>query len=86
MIDFTKQALKDLASIAKDKQGKKDAQRIIEAIKRFDEKGIGDVRPLKGALKGKYRLRVGIFRVIFSRQGDTLLIESIDRRKDAYRK
>ena len=36
-----------------------DAGRIISALERFAAAGLGDVKALKGALKGRYRLRVG---------------------------
>ena len=36
-----------------------DAERIIHALDVFAAKGHGDVNALKGALKGRYRLRVG---------------------------
>jgi hypothetical protein len=36
-----------------------DAERIIRALETFAAAGYGDVKALKGALKGRYRLRVG---------------------------
>ena len=43
-----------------------DAQRIIRALEGFAATGLGDVKALKGALKGRYRLRVGKWRSFFS--------------------
>lgn len=45
--------------------GRSDAQRIIRALEGFAASGLGDVKALKGALKGRYRLRVGKWRIFF---------------------
>ena len=42
-----------------------------------------DVRPLTGS-RNAYRLRIGAYRVIFRREGDTLIIEDIAPRGGAY--
>jgi hypothetical protein len=34
-----------------------DAERLIRALEGFAATGLGDVKALKGALKGRYRLR-----------------------------
>ena len=39
-----------------------DAKRIIHALEAFTADGRGDVKALKGALKGRYRLRIGKWR------------------------
>jgi hypothetical protein len=39
-----------------------DAKRIIHALEAFAVDGRGDVKALKGALKGRYRLRIGKWR------------------------
>jgi mRNA interferase RelE/StbE len=36
-----------------------DAERIVRALEVFAATGRGDVKALTGALKGRYRLRVG---------------------------
>ena len=43
-----------------------DAKRIVHALDGFVADGRGDVKALKGALKGRYRLRMGKWRVFFS--------------------
>ncbi|MEI6466437.1 MAG: type II toxin-antitoxin system RelE/ParE family toxin [Verrucomicrobiota bacterium] len=43
----------------------------------------GDVKKLS-AREGKYRLRVGPFRVLFALQGDTIFIHAVKDRKEAY--
>src|ERR1019366_7501998 len=35
-----------------------DAERVVRALEGFAVSGLGDVKALKGALKGRYRLRV----------------------------
>ena len=42
-----------------------EAQRIIRALEVFITIGHGDIKALKGPLKGRYRLRVGKWRVFF---------------------
>lgn len=36
-----------------------DAKRIVHALEAFAADGRGDIKTLKGALKGRYRLRIG---------------------------
>ena len=44
-----------------------------------------DVKALKGALKGRYRLRVGKWRIFFSfEQPDTVVVTEVDNRGQAY--
>jgi mRNA-degrading endonuclease RelE of RelBE toxin-antitoxin system len=40
-----------------------DAGRITHALELFAATGYGDIKALKGVLKGRYRLRVGKWRV-----------------------
>ncbi|MBF0549220.1 MAG: hypothetical protein HQK60_01670 [Deltaproteobacteria bacterium] len=47
-----------------------------------------DLKPLKGKLKGSYRIKTGQLRIIFTLRQDVIsvaLVESISLRKDAYR-
>ena len=51
----------------------------------FAADGRGDVKALKGAMKGRYRLRVGKWRVFFSlAQPDHVVVIDIDNRGQAY--
>jgi len=43
-----------------------DAQRIIRALEGLAASGLGDVKALKGSLKGRYRLCVGKMARFFS--------------------
>jgi mRNA-degrading endonuclease RelE of RelBE toxin-antitoxin system len=62
-----------------------DAERIIHALELFSATGHGDVKALKGALKGRYRLRVGKWRAFFSLdQPGTVAVSDIDNRGQAY--
>ena len=62
-----------------------DAQRIVVALEAFAATGRGDVKALKGALKGRYRLRVGKWRVFFSLdQPGSIVVSDIDNRGQAY--
>jgi mRNA-degrading endonuclease RelE of RelBE toxin-antitoxin system len=62
-----------------------DAQRIVRALEGFAADGRGDVKALKGALKGRYRLRIGKWRVFFSLdQPGNIVVTDVDNRGQAY--
>jgi mRNA interferase RelE/StbE len=62
-----------------------EAGRIIRALESFAVTGRGDIKALKGALKGRYRLRVGKWRIFFSfDQPGTIVVIDIDNRGQAY--
>jgi mRNA interferase RelE/StbE len=62
-----------------------DAKRIIHALEAFAADGHGDVKGLKGALKGRYRLRIGKWRVVFSLdQPGNVVVTDVDNRGQAY--
>jgi mRNA interferase RelE/StbE len=62
-----------------------DAGRVIQALEAFASSGRGDVKALKGALKGRYRLRVGKWRIFFSLdQAGAIVVVHIDNRGQAY--
>ena len=62
-----------------------DAERVIRALEGFAAAGRGDVKALKGALKGRYRLRVGKWRVFFSLvQPGNVVVTDVDNRGQAY--
>jgi mRNA-degrading endonuclease RelE of RelBE toxin-antitoxin system len=53
--------------------------------KREKASGLGDVKALKGALKGRYRLRVGKWRIFFSLdQPGNVVVTDVDNRGQAY--
>jgi mRNA interferase RelE/StbE len=61
------------------------ATRIETAVDAYAETGRGDVKKLKGQYLGQYRLRVGKWRVYFTRDHDLLILIGIDDRGQAYR-
>jgi mRNA-degrading endonuclease RelE of RelBE toxin-antitoxin system len=62
-----------------------DADRVIRALEGFAAAGLGDVKALKGALKGRYRLRVGKWRIFFSLdQPGSIVVTDVDNRGQAY--
>jgi mRNA-degrading endonuclease RelE of RelBE toxin-antitoxin system len=62
-----------------------DARRIVHALEAFAADGRGDVKALKGAMKGRYRLRVGKWRAFFSLdQPGNVVVTDVDNRGQAY--
>jgi mRNA-degrading endonuclease RelE of RelBE toxin-antitoxin system len=58
---------------------------IIRALEGLATSGLGDVKALKGALKGRYRLRVGKWRVFFRLdQPGSVVVTDVDNRGQAY--
>ena len=62
--------------------------RLSKAIKRLKDNPLygRDIKRLKGKLRGKYRLRVGSFRVVYliDEKRKVVVIESIGPRGDIY--
>lgn len=55
------------------------------ALEAFAADGHGDVKALKGALKGRCRLRIGKWRVFFSLdQPGNVAVTGVDNRGQAY--
>ena len=62
-----------------------DAERVVRTLEGFTAGGLGDVKALKGALKGRYRLRVGKWRIFFSLdQPGSVVVTDVDNRGQAY--
>ncbi len=76
-IGYSKQAVKYINSA--DKTTKK---RLKEAIEKIP---LGDIKKLQGIDNG-YRLRVGDLRVLFSIENDTIYIDNILPRGQAYKR
>ncbi len=75
-IEYKKKAVKYINNA--DKSTKK---RLKEAIERIP---FGDIKKLKGYEK-EYRLRVGDLRVLFTMDAETLIINDIKPRGQAYK-
>jgi|DewCreStandDraft_5_1066085.scaffolds.fasta_scaffold08681_8 mRNA interferase RelE/StbE len=65
----------------------KDAVRILNAVNKLYKQPYVSGEPLEGKFKGKYRMRVGDYRVIYWVKEDekTVYIISVGHRKDIYR-
>jgi mRNA-degrading endonuclease RelE of RelBE toxin-antitoxin system len=62
-----------------------EAARVLRALETFAALGRGDVKALKGALKGQYRLRVGTWRVFFRLDEPSgIIVSDVDNRGQAY--
>ncbi len=62
-------ALKDVARLDRPMR-----ERIVSAVERFAETGMGDVRRLRGKEQEIYRLRVGEWRVLFTRRKTRIIL------------
>ena len=63
---------------------KPTAMRILSALHRFAESGVGDVKTLQG--KEELRLRIGDYRLFFvCTDADTIEIRRVRHRSEAYR-
>jgi mRNA interferase RelE/StbE len=60
--------------------------RIFENILRFARTGRGDVVALQGEFAGRFRLRVGDFRVLFTLEKGAMRILGVRHRSQAYRR
>lgn len=76
-IEYSKKAVKYINST--DKPTKK---RLKEAIEKIP---FGDIKKLQGIEDG-YRLRVGDLRVLYSMEGDSIYIDNIVPRGQAYKR
>ncbi|MBM3299137.1 MAG: type II toxin-antitoxin system RelE/ParE family toxin [Deltaproteobacteria bacterium] len=75
-------------SVDKDlkKLDKADAKRVLDKVERELKKDPDAGEPLKGKFSGLLRLRVGDYRVIYTRTKDGVLILAVSHRKDVYQK
>jgi mRNA-degrading endonuclease RelE of RelBE toxin-antitoxin system len=73
----------DEAEKAIDKLDTKMAGRIIKGIIRLPKRG--NIAPLSGKLEGKFRLKIGDWRVIFYQKAGIITIDNIVPRGDAYK-
>jgi mRNA interferase RelE/StbE len=79
-IELRKSAIKDL-----DKISSKDKKRIIKSIESLTN--FPKVSNLKQLITSDYafRMRVGVYRILFDVINDTILIARVLHRKDAYK-
>ena len=79
-IDWTDEARADVRRL-----DKPTARRVFEALLAFARTGQGNVRVLHGDLAGRFRLRVGDWRLILSQLGFTVRVHQVAHRSEAYR-
>jgi len=72
-------AVKDLKSISL-----KDRERIIDKIEALEDGLQGDVKKLTNHTP-EYRLRSGVWRVLFEVEGSRIIVYRVLHRKEAYR-
>ena len=78
--EWTQRAVKDVARLDRPMR-----ERIVAAVERFAETGMGDVRRLRGKEQEIYRLRVGEWRVLFARRKTrVILVLRVRPRASAY--
>jgi mRNA interferase RelE/StbE len=78
-LEISDEALAQLRALPKDQR-----QRIGQRLDTLQTDLQGDVKKLAGQ-EGKYRLRVGSFRVLFALEKDLIFVHVVKDRKDAYR-
>jgi mRNA-degrading endonuclease RelE of RelBE toxin-antitoxin system len=60
-------------------------RRINDALQRLEQwPKVSGAKPLRGNLKGCFRLRCGDWRIVFRAGGDDLFVIAIDNRRDVY--
>jgi mRNA interferase RelE/StbE len=64
--------------------GQAEAIRVLRAIARFARTGDGDVKALTGTYAGRFRLRVGNYRVFEKKPEQTILVQRVLHRSQAY--
>jgi mRNA interferase RelE/StbE len=80
-IDIRRTAQKQL-----DRLSDEDADRIAESLQRMAQLGIGDVKDIGDDYAGRYRLRVGDWRVYFNLEGNIIEVILLEKRGEAYKK
>ena len=78
-IKFKKKAVKELQKLPK-----KDAERIVEKISALSDNLTGDVKKLTD-FTPEYRLRVGVYRVLFEIEKNVIIIYHVKQRGEAYK-
>lgn len=76
-IDLSKTALKALQ-----KMDAKQRERIILSLQALPQ---GDVKPMAGKPEGRYRLRVGGYRVIYRAEGEEIHVLDVGARGGIYK-
>lgn len=81
-VDWERRARRQMEELAQRQPD--EARRIAEAVRRFAEEGVGDVKKLQGQRPTTWRLRAGSWRIRFRMEGDQLRVVAVTLRRDAY--
>jgi mRNA interferase RelE/StbE len=80
-IEWTEDALKDI-----EKLDKLVARRILRKISWFGDNFERVIpEPLSGDFKGTFKLRIGDWRVIYTLEGNVIVIQMIGHRREIYK-
>ena len=80
-VEWTEGAIKDL-----EKLDRQVAQRILKRVAWFSNNFKMVVpEPLAGEFKGAFKLRVGEWRVIYTVEGEAIIIRFVGHRREIYR-
>jgi mRNA-degrading endonuclease RelE of RelBE toxin-antitoxin system len=79
LVEIRKGAQKQL-----DRLSDEDTTRIVEALFRMAELGIGDVKDIGDDYAGNYRMRVGSWRIYFNLDGNIIDVALLEKRGKAY--
>jgi addiction module RelE/StbE family toxin len=80
-VSYKKSVARDLKNL-----DRSEAKKVIDKLERELRKDPGVGEPLKGKFAGLSRLRVGDYRVIYTRTKDGVLVLLVAHRQDVYRK
>lgn len=59
--------------------------RVAAVFQRLEKwPAVSGAKPLRGDLKGNFRVRTGDYRIIFRLDGNTVIIWRVDNRRDVY--
>ena len=80
-IEWTEPAARDL-----EKLDRQVARRILKRLT-WLSKNLGSVipEPLAGELRGAFKLRIGDWRVVYTVEGKTIVIQFVGHRRDIYK-
>jgi mRNA interferase RelE/StbE len=81
-VEITAEAKRDFSKVP---HGMQD--RILAVFERLAQWPVlSGAKPLRGPLKGCFRVRAGDWRVLFRVQGQTVMVFRIDNRRDVYQR
>jgi mRNA interferase RelE/StbE len=79
-VELTADAVAQLAKLPSSIVGRVGA--LADRLRKWPN--VSGVKPLKGSLKGNFRVRTGDYRVIFRLDGSRIVIWRIANRRDVY--